>query len=275
MKNRKAFLFILGCVAPMCLTSCTWDSISRAQAIQILESILQYRTDSNFDISKSLPADKTVSMVCEKEYFDTQNFSNSKVFEHTEIAVSPFFGFEDPVLYYKNYKCVEQEYIVYTEEYHYIDSNYLYSKTRDSYSYEDVWNCFETTDHAEAETLLIAKRRELLNKIIGFIDTYDNITGYIYGLENISSSQITQESYSSSNYHSVAVDVTTIDVSIDNHKTKNNWYAFGYQDFLLHYFYSEDFSSLRRDKISFSINYDAYVGLPENGFVCQEGEKID
>ena len=86
---KKTFLLSFLGIISISLSSCSWDTITRAQAKQILESIQLYRGE-NVDSSDpdrkpykfEFPRDKTNSVTFRRQYSNKALYSNKQVQEY-------------------------------------------------------------------------------------------------------------------------------------------------------------------------------------------------
>ena len=281
LSKKASFISLLGAFA-IALSSCSWDTISRAQAKQILESIRLYRgVNYKFDF----PRDKTNSILFRRQYFD--HTLNNQVQEYTKIVASPVNPGRDSdqSLYIKNFTGVGREYTTFFEGYYYVENNIFYSKERvDSNS--KIWNCDEIKDPYLVDGAFVTKRTELILQAVSIVTKFDDIEKYINLLNSITTPEniysesigddvnvVVKEKYESYGHHSVKANITFYDVLI-NSKQANREYSFAFNDIYLTTFSSFNYLSDDREQIQLDVNYDAYISIPHLDFDCGESENI-
>lgn len=293
--SKKHAIIPFFMVGILSLSSCTWDTITRAQAIQILEGVLEYRKE----IPYVVPQNKVISVETSIEYFDVDISMFAKFQRYTKIVIVPYATHSnDYILYRKTYEGLgETEYYKYLEEYHYLskDNNIFYSKIKNHHDKQIPWECSEVRNSTDNSTLALSKYIEmqsiLMNEMTSIIYYFDNVQGYVDLLNSLepqvgeTETEETEEEkinttsiFRSMSFRSVSADVTIHGRKLDGQRIDRSWFSFAYSDELvkdqsvLQYFKYEDFYSTARTAVSYDVNYDAYIYLPDDDIFCEESE---
>lgn len=285
---KKTFLLSFLGIISISLSSCSWDTITRAQAKQILESIQLYRGE-NVDSSDpdrkpykfEFPRDKTNSVTFRRQYSNKALYSNKQVQEYLKVVASPVNPGheEDQVLYIKQYKGVGREYLEYFEAYYYVENNVFYSKEKIDGN-NDNWVCEEVREYNLIDAYFVSKRTELINIASKVVEQYNKTQPYIDLLDSIATPEnnesnhdanvIVSERYESYGHHSISADITFYDVLLSGRKQMTSWYSFAFNDIYLNHFYNIDYVSETKGETHLDINYDAYISIPSIDFNCGE-----
>lgn len=297
--NKKRALLPLALVGIMTLGSCSWDTITRAQAIQILEGISQYREEVAFVV----PQNKTISIEVTHEYFDLQVSMFQKFQAYTKIVIVPYAAHADEyVLYRKSYEGLgDAEYYSYREEYHYMskDNNILFSKVKNFYDKTIPWECSEVRNtHQNSSAVQNAYfeiQNKFMNQFTSYVYQYDNTQVYIdllkmLGTQNDESTESEEtendvkklnvtDVYRSMSFRSISADVTIHGYKLDGNRFDDSWFSFSYSDEqvegvpVLQYYRYKDYYTSQRAEFSFEVDYDSYIYIPDDDIFCEESEE--
>lgn len=296
--NKKHSFLPLALVGIMSLGSCSWDTISRAQAIQILKGIELYREEIPFVI----PQNKTISLELSHEFFNVDISMFQKFQTYTKIVIVPYAAHADEyVLYRKTYEGLgDNVFHSYREEYHYLseDNNTLFSKVKNVYDKNVPWECNEIRNtHQNSSAALNAYfelQNNFMNQFASLVYGIDQIGLYVTLLEilgsqndesisdsiNLSSLDVT-DVYRSLSFRSVSADVTIHGHKLDGERFDDSWFSFSYSDEqlegvpVLQYYKYKDYYTSQRAEYSFEVDYDSYIYIPDDDIFCEESEESE
>ena len=259
MKIRK-ICFPIFSVALLSLTSCAWDSVSRAQAVQLLNDIISSRGD-NF----SIPNNNPISLTYKKAYYEEGKVN--KIQEEYTYFITPLF-ITKPTVYVKHRVGEGLTTTFYKEEVHYVKNNIYYSRSKIQEE-DNVWSCNETTTDVNSTFLMIHTNifADLVN-LISKHDQPETFSSYIQTLDDIYNPlEVTfNETYRSTSYGSLNTDIKVFKTLLDGNKELYYKIAFDYHDNL---FQSLTYENANKTTLTIKIDYNSFTNILVEDLVCE------
>lgn len=260
--NIKKTAFTIASVALITLTSCSWNSISREQATQILKDIETIRGGEI-----KLP-DSPISVLYQKAYYE--NGASEKIQEEFSSYITAY-RIPNPAIYIKQRNGVGENTISYTEEYHYIKNNIYISKIRtDEKSL--TWKCVETDKDVNSTFFSVhASKINLISTLISSCDKPVFFADYISSFNsNETSNLVVEDKYTSINAGMITAEIYVYKHLLDNKKDLYYKLTFDYLDNLLNHLTFENYLDVDRTSVSIKIDYASYANISSDGLICEE-----
>lgn len=264
MKLRKTF-FPIACVALLTMTSCTWDSVSRAQAYQLLTDIVSVRGE---DFRITQPTDNAMSVTYKKAYYEEGKVNKTQ--EEIIYYITPY-RISQPTIYIKHRKGEGLTTTYYKEEVHYIKNNIYYARSKTDESV-DVWKCEENTSNVDSAFLATHSITFLaIEALINRCDKPSDYAEYINILDDIyTSPDITvEEDYRSTSYGSLTAKINLYKSLLDGKKELYTKFMFDYSDNLFHSLSYENLLDADKTVVDIDVDYNSFSSIPTDDLVCE------
>lgn len=264
MKLRKSF-FCIACVALLAMTSCTWDSVSRAQAYQLLTDIVSVRGD---DFRITQPQENAMSVTYKKAYYEEGKINKTQ--EEISYFITPY-RIAQPTVYIKHRKGEGLTTTYYKEEVHYIKNNIYYARTKTDET-SDVWKCEENTSNVDSAFLLTHSNTFLaIEALIKTCDKPAEYAEYINILDDIyvSPDVTVEEDYRSISYGSLTAKINLYKSLLDGKKELYSKFMFDYSDNNFHSLSYANFLDPDKTVVEIDVDYNSFSNIPTNDLVCE------